>query len=214
MQDILVENINLTQGVSMLTSPTQYPEESRGRNIAIWVKGREGQNINGEVSNCTTRHTYFYQTPVRCLKGISGNRDTNWWGWIGTTRARLGRLEPLGRPRSVYNSDVECRFVSWNDPMASKVKVNASYFNTRCENPNMHICCKFGDSNSNSLQVIARTSRNSWNSATKWPQWPCKSRSMTSIFNTNREYPRMHVWCKFGDSRPNLWRVAWTSQIS
>ena len=30
---------------------------------------------------------------------------------------------------------------------------------------------------------------------------------MTSIFNTIREYPQMHVWCKFGDSSPNLWRV-------
>ena len=23
---------------------------------------------------------------------------------------------------------------------------------------------------------------------------------MTSIFNTNPEYPKMHAWCKFGDS--------------
>ena len=30
---------------------------------------------------------------------------------------------------------------------------------------------------------------------------------MTSIFNTSREYPRMHVWCKFGDSSSNLWRI-------
>ena len=27
----------------------------------------------------------------------------------------------------------------------------------------------------------------------KWPKWPWRSRSMTSIFNTSREYPRMHV---------------------
>ena len=38
---------------------------------------------------------------------------------------------------------------------------------------------------------------------------------MTSIFNTSWEYRRMHVWCKFGDSSPNLWRVlVRTSQIS
>ena len=30
---------------------------------------------------------------------------------------------------------------------------------------------------------------------------------MTSIFNTSREYPKMHVWSKFGDSSSNLWRV-------
>ena len=38
-------------------------------------------------------------------------------------------------------------------------------------------------------------------------KWPWKSRSMTSIFNTHWEYPMMHVWCKFGDSSSNLWRV-------
>ena len=31
------------------------------------------------------------------------------------------------------------------------------------------------------------------------------ARSMTSIFDTTQEYPKMHVWFKFGDSSPNLW---------
>ena len=44
------------------------------------------------------------------------------------TKARLGRVAPLGRPRSVYKSEVECRFVSRNDEMTLKVKVNASHF--------------------------------------------------------------------------------------
>ena len=30
---------------------------------------------------------------------------------------------------------------------------------------------------------------------------------MTLIFITRQEHPNMHVWCKFGDSIPNLWRV-------
>ena len=30
---------------------------------------------------------------------------------------------------------------------------------------------------------------------------------MTFIFNTSREYPRMHVCYKFGDSNPNLGRL-------
>ena len=34
-----------------------------------------------------------------------------------------------------------------------------------------------------------------------------KARLMTPIFNTDREYPRIHVWYKFGDSSPILWRV-------
>ena len=37
---------------------------------------------------------------------------------------------------------------------------------------------------------------------------------MTSIFNTSRECPRMHVCCIFGDSSPNPWRViARTSKV-
>ena len=30
---------------------------------------------------------------------------------------------------------------------------------------------------------------------------------MTPIFNNSWEYPRMHVWCKLGDSSSNLWWV-------
>ena len=30
-----------------------------------------------------------------------------------------------------------------------------------------------------------------------------RSRSMTSIFNTSCENPKMHIWCKFGDSSSN-----------
>ena len=39
-------------------------------------------------------------------------------------------------------------------------------------------------------------------------KWPWRLKSMTTIFYTNREYPKMHVWCKFGVSRPNLWRIS------
>ena len=41
----------------------------------------------------------------------------------------------------------------------------------------------------------------------KMAKWNWRSRSMTSIFNTGREYPKMHVWCKYSDSRSNLWWV-------
>ena len=66
--------------------------------------------------------------------------------------------------------------------------------NTNWENPKMHIWCKFGDSSSNPLQVIARTSQISYNSKSKWPKWRWRSRSMAAIFNPSREYHRMHVW--------------------
>ena len=53
-------------------------------------------------------------------------------------------------------------------------------FNTNCENPKMHIWCKFGDSSSNPLKVITRTGRNSSNSESKW-QWPLFSIPAESI---------------------------------
>ena len=31
-------------------------------------------------------------------------------------------------------------------------------------------------------------------------KWPWRSKSMTPIFNTSRKNPKMHNWCKFGDS--------------
>ena len=31
-------------------------------------------------------------------------------------------------------------------------------------------------------------------------KWPWRSKPMTSIFNNSRENPKMHIWCKFGDS--------------
>ena len=45
-----------------------------------------------------------------------------------STRARLGCVAPLGRPRAVYMNSVECCFFSRNGQMTLKVKVNASYF--------------------------------------------------------------------------------------
>ena len=46
------------------------------------------------------------------------------------TRARLGRVAPLGRPSSVYKSNIECSFFfSQNDgQMTLKVKVNDCHF--------------------------------------------------------------------------------------
>ena len=82
-----------------------------------------------------------------------------------------------------------------------------SIFNTSREYPRMQIWCKFGGFCPNLWRVITRTNRISYNSGSKWPKWPWRSRSTTSIFNTSWEYLRVHVWCKFGDSSPNLWRV-------
>ena len=63
--------------------------------------------------------SHILPSQVRCRASIAR---------IGGTRARFGRVAPLGRPRPVSKSDVECRFVSPNGQMTLKVKVNASHF--------------------------------------------------------------------------------------
>ena len=45
--------------------------------------------------------------------------------------ARLGHVTPLGRPRSVYKSDVQCRFFSRNGHLTLKVKVNDLRFQSQ-----------------------------------------------------------------------------------
>ena len=85
---------------------------------------------------------------------------------------------------------------------------------------------KYGECNSASCLTRAcmgcitplRRPRSMYKNAVYWVEmakWPWKSRSMTSIFNNIWENPRMHIWCKFGDSSSNLLQfIAQTSQIS
>ena len=45
--------------------------------------------------------------------------------WQASTRACLGHVAPIGRPRSVYKSNVECSFLNRNDgQMTLKFKAN------------------------------------------------------------------------------------------
>ena len=57
-------------------------------------------------------------------------------------------------------------------------------FNTSWQHPKMQFWCKFDDTSSNPLQVVARISQISEDSESKWPKWPWKSMSMTPIFKT------------------------------
>ena len=61
-------------------------------------------------------------------------------------------------------------------------------FRTGQEVPNVHVWCKFSDS---SPRVIAWIDRISLNSESKWSNWHWRSRSVTYISNTSREYSRM-----------------------
>ena len=58
------------------------------------------------------------------------------------TRARLGRVTPLGRPKQVYKSNVECRFLGFWVETAKLPWRSSSMtpsLNTSWENPKMHI---------------------------------------------------------------------------
>ena len=37
--------------------------------------------------------------------------------------------------------------------------------------------------------------------------WPWRSRPMTPIFNICRQNPKTHIWCKFGDSSSNHYKL-------
>ena len=75
------------------------------------------------------------------------------------TRARLRHVTPLGWPRSIYKSNIECCFLSQNGKLTWRSRSMTPIFNNNWENPKMHIWCKFGDSSSNPFQVIARTNQ-------------------------------------------------------
>ena len=114
-----------------------------------------------------------------------------------------------------------------------------SIFNTSWEYHRMHVWCKFGDCSPSLWRVIARTSQIALPCLVQiWRLYPkfkmtyradkpnflefwVKMAKMTlnvkvndPIFNTNWEYPKMHVWCKFGDSSSNLWRVIVRTRLS
>ena len=100
-------------------------------------------------------------------------------------------------PGSTTKSNV-CLFGSFRERSLDHATTIPALFNhifdTRQEYPMMHTWCKFGDSSRYLWRVIAWTSRISWISwisKSKWPTWPWKSRSVTPIFNTSQEYPRV-----------------------
>ena len=106
----------------------------------------------------------------------------NWIYWVyqyHITRARLRLVAPLGWPRSVYKSNVECNFLSRNDGQTLKIKVNYLHFQYHWANPKRHIWYRFGDSSSNPLQISWRQvkfrrilSQNVQNDLEGQGQWP------------------------------------------
>ena len=144
------------------------------------------------------------------LKFVSYPRDIH-------TRARLGRVAPLGRPRSVYMSDIECRFVSRNGQMALKVKVNAFHFQYHLrESQDAYLMLIWW------FELKSMKSYRAGKPKFKFVEYWVKMAKMTLKVKVNDPHfqyqlkvPKMHVWCKIGDSSPNLWQViAWTSPIS
>ena len=87
-----------------------------------------------------------------------GNRYFDNWN-----KSTLGCVIPLGRPRSVYKSYVESRFLdSWFEmaKWPQRSRLMTPVFNTSQENlKKMGIWHKLGDSSSNPLQFIVQTSQ-------------------------------------------------------
>ena len=128
------------------------------------------------------------------------------------TRARLGCVKPLGRPRSVYKSDVGCCFLMAKWPWRSRSMPQISIPAERMPR------CIFGAN----FVILSRIHEKLPSRQAKFPrilsqngQMTLKVRVNDRNFNTSREYHKMHVWCQFGDSSPNLWQViAQTNRIS
>ena len=99
--------------------------------------------------------------------------------------------------------------------MTLKVKVNDPHFQYRLRESQDAYMVQIWWFELKSITSYRTNKPNFLDSQSKWPKWPWRSRLMTSIFNTSQEYPKIHVWCKFGESSPNLWRVIMrTIQIS
>ena len=117
-----------------------------------------------------------------------------WQKWyspfLKLTRARLGCVAPLGRPSSVYKSNIECSFLGRNDgQMTLTVEVNDFHFQYQPRvSQDVYLVQIW------SLQVIMQTNQISKNSKSKWPKWPWRSRSMTSISIPTEGIPG----CMFG----------------
>ena len=79
-------------------------------------------------------------------------------------------------------------------------------FNTSQEYHRMYVWCKFGEL-AQIFDELMRGQTEFHRILSQKGQKDRRSRSMTSIFITSQEYPRMHVWSKCGDSSSNPWRV-------
>ena len=79
-------------------------------------------------------------------------------------------------------------------------KFQFSRFSRPCGNPGDELLRR----QTKFLRILSQNSQNDLKGQGQWPPF----------LNTNCEHPRMHVWCKFGDYSPNLWRViVWTGKV-
>ena len=114
-------------------------------------------------------------------------------GWLNKSTFRT--CNTPGRPRMVYKNDVESCFEEFWDEIAKLLQSWGQWppFSIPAERI---IKCIIGSK----LVILAQI-------PLQVKMAKMTSRSMIRIFDTNREHPRMHMWCKCGDSSPNLWRV-------
>ena len=95
-------------------------------------------------------------------------------------------------------------------------------FNTSWEHSRMHVWCQFCNCSPNPVQNFCADKTNFLELWVKWSKSGWRSRSMTSISNSSREYPRMHEIITLSwnhathvsqsvELRPSLYNVKWHS---
>ena len=124
-------------------------------------------------------------------------------------KSTLRRVQHLGRPESVYKSNVEMPFLGFEMavwPWRSRLMTPVCY--TSQANLTLRIRCKFDDFSSDPFKVIVRTSqiskilsRNGQNAFEAQGQWPLFSIPDMSI-----------AWCISGAIWWFQWRVIFTDK--
>ena len=130
--------------------------------------------------------------PLQDSRATSQRDSPIWIQPLGVFRY----ITPLGRARAIYKCNIECRLgiLIRNGQMILEVKGNGSH--VRYQQIQIYWL---------KLKSITSFCVDKPDFLEFWSKWPWRLMSMTPIFNTRQDYPRMRVWCKFGDFGTNLW---------
>ena len=129
------------------------------------------------------------------------------------TRARLGRVTPLGRPRSIYMTDVECRFLKPNGLEGQGQWPSFSMTNERTPRcilgANLVILAqihyKLSRGHAKFPRILSQNAQNDLEGQGQWPPFSIPAESIPqSMFGANLVYLGK-ICCRV---------IGWTGQIS